>query len=186
MRGAARAVVPCNGRGNDSLACSTRRPTGRPGNGNPSRSVGVRYGSQAVKLPSTMFAKSIPISIDNLTCDCYNCSTLISSTPRGDAKRAIRAISRMALFAFQEVVRMLSNRLREVRENRKNWPQRRLAVHARVSPALISDIERFDYLPTEPTRAKLAAALEVDVREIWPALEAGGDAQPAGTRADEA
>ena len=43
-----------------------------------------------------------------------------------------------------------------------------LAVKANASTATITAIERWDYVPTEATRDRIAAALEVTALEIWP------------------
>ena len=43
-----------------------------------------------------------------------------------------------------------------------------LAVKANASTATITAIERWDYVPTEATRDRIAAALEVTALEVWP------------------
>lgn len=64
-----------------------------------------------------------------------------------------------------------ANRLRELREARglAGWG---VATAARVSPSLVSAIERWNYLPKERTRRKIADALGVTERDIWPNLDA--------------
>lgn len=59
------------------------------------------------------------------------------------------------------------NNLRSVRRH-QGLAQYGLAVRARVSPSLISGIERWDYVPTPTIQSRIAAALEVAVEEIWP------------------
>ncbi len=49
-----------------------------------------------------------------------------------------------------------------------------VAVRARVGTATITMIERYGYHPRPETKQRIAAALGVDVREIWPS-----DDQPA-------
>lgn len=43
-----------------------------------------------------------------------------------------------------------------------------VAVRARVGTGTIIAIERHGHVPTLPTKEKLAKALGVDVRRIWP------------------
>jgi DNA-binding XRE family transcriptional regulator len=66
---------------------------------------------------------------------------------------------------------MSTNRLRELRIDR-GLVQAALAVKAGVSPGLIGAIERYDYPPSMRVQRKIADALERDVSEIWPRIEA--------------
>jgi transcriptional regulator with XRE-family HTH domain len=45
-----------------------------------------------------------------------------------------------------------------------------LAALARVSPTTLSGIERWGYQPTARVRQRIAAALGVTERDIWPQL----------------
>jgi DNA-binding XRE family transcriptional regulator len=62
---------------------------------------------------------------------------------------------------------IVSNRLRELRRN-QGVAQYGLAVQADVSPTIIGAIERHDYVPGAPVRARIAAALGVSEADIWP------------------
>jgi transcriptional regulator with XRE-family HTH domain len=63
----------------------------------------------------------------------------------------------------------MRNRLRELRHER-GVPLLELAAKARASTATISMIERFDYLPGEALRERLAQALGVSTLLVWPDL----------------
>lgn len=71
------------------------------------------------------------------------------------------------------------NHLRETRQKRgiAIWG---LAARARVSPSLVSAIEKWGYAPRPGTQERIAAALGVSVGEIWPDPE--GPAHPRGER----
>ncbi len=53
-----------------------------------------------------------------------------------------------------------------------------LSAQSKVSPALISAVEKWGYYPGEKIRVRLAEALDVRVDEIWPAL--GEQGEPSG------
>jgi transcriptional regulator with XRE-family HTH domain len=59
------------------------------------------------------------------------------------------------------------NCLRQLRRA-QGLPLYGLAVKASVSPTIVSMIERFDYMPGEPVRLRLAGALGVQPQLIWP------------------
>jgi transcriptional regulator with XRE-family HTH domain len=65
---------------------------------------------------------------------------------------------------------LTKNRLLELRQERR-LSQQALEVQAGVNRVLISTIERNSYLPTQPVREKLAKALGVTERDIWPEAE---------------
>lgn len=50
----------------------------------------------------------------------------------------------------------------------RGLPIAAVAVRARVGPGTIIAIERHGHVPTVPTKEKLARALGVAVRKIWP------------------
>jgi DNA-binding XRE family transcriptional regulator len=60
--------------------------------------------------------------------------------------------------------------LRELREA-AGLAQAGLAVQAGCSPTTVLIIERWGHVPSAPVRQRLAAALGVDVLEIWPCEE---------------
>jgi transcriptional regulator with XRE-family HTH domain len=64
------------------------------------------------------------------------------------------------------------NHLREARSGRglTMWA---VAARCRVNPSLLSGIERYDYLPSVAVRERIAAALGVEVSEIWPDADQG-------------
>jgi DNA-binding XRE family transcriptional regulator len=62
---------------------------------------------------------------------------------------------------------IVTNRLRQLRRAR-GLPLYGLAVKASVSPTIVSMIERFDYRPGAPVCTRLAQALGVQLRDIWP------------------
>jgi transcriptional regulator with XRE-family HTH domain len=68
---------------------------------------------------------------------------------------------------------MNGNRLRELR-NRQGIAQQGLAVQAGVSPSIVTMVEKWGYRPTERVREKIAGALGVPEKEIWP--DGGNDA----------
>jgi transcriptional regulator with XRE-family HTH domain len=53
----------------------------------------------------------------------------------------------------------------------RGLPQAGLAVQAGCSPTTVLIVERWGHVPSPPVRQRLAAALGVDVREIWPGEE---------------
>jgi DNA-binding XRE family transcriptional regulator len=65
---------------------------------------------------------------------------------------------------------MTAHPLRRLRLVR-GLPQAGLAVQAGCSPTTVLIIERWGHVPSPPVRQRLAAALGVDVREIWPREE---------------
>jgi transcriptional regulator with XRE-family HTH domain len=46
-----------------------------------------------------------------------------------------------------------------------------LAVSAQVSPAMVSAVEKYNYIPGAKVRTKLAGALGVKESMIWPEIE---------------
>jgi lambda repressor-like predicted transcriptional regulator len=60
------------------------------------------------------------------------------------------------------------NRQREIRRER-GLALRGLTASSGVSTATLSAVEKWGYHPTEPTKARIAAALGVRSEEIWPA-----------------
>jgi DNA-binding XRE family transcriptional regulator len=62
---------------------------------------------------------------------------------------------------------IVTNRLRQLRRS-QGVAQYGLAVRADVSPTVIGAIERYDYMPGRQVRARIAQALGVAVRDIWP------------------
>lgn len=60
--------------------------------------------------------------------------------------------------------------LREIRR-RCNVPMLGLATLARVSPATLTQIERFGYMPGPKIRERIANVLSVTPGDIWPQLE---------------
>jgi DNA-binding XRE family transcriptional regulator len=60
------------------------------------------------------------------------------------------------------------NHLRPLRTSRELalWG---LAARSGVSATTLSAIERWDYSPSDGVRRRIAAALDVEVDEIWPA-----------------
>jgi transcriptional regulator with XRE-family HTH domain len=65
---------------------------------------------------------------------------------------------------------MTAHPLRRLRLAR-DLPQAGLAVRAGCSPTTVLIIERWGHVPSPAVRQRLAAALGVDVREIWPGEE---------------
>jgi len=61
----------------------------------------------------------------------------------------------------------MHNRLRELRLER-GWQQVKLAVEAGVSPSTIGNIENFGYRTADERKQRIAAALGVEVDDIWP------------------
>jgi len=59
------------------------------------------------------------------------------------------------------------NCLRQLR-HAQGLPMYGLAVKASVSPTIISMVERFDYVPGQDVRQRIAAALAVGENDIWP------------------
>lgn len=55
--------------------------------------------------------------------------------------------------------------------HKQGLPIAAIAVRSRVAPATISLIERHGHNPTLSTKEKLAKALGVDVRKIWPTTD---------------
>jgi DNA-binding XRE family transcriptional regulator len=47
-----------------------------------------------------------------------------------------------------------------------------LSALSKVSPTIISAVERWDYCPSDEVRRRIANALEVSVGDIWPEAEA--------------
>ncbi len=64
----------------------------------------------------------------------------------------------------------MSNQLRELRQA-KSLAQQALAIAARVSPAMIVAIERYQYCPSRPVRERLAEALGCTSADIWVGAE---------------
>jgi transcriptional regulator with XRE-family HTH domain len=62
---------------------------------------------------------------------------------------------------------IVTNRLRHLRRA-QGLPMYGLAVKASVSPTIVSMVERFDYIPGKPVQIRLAQALGVQLRDIWP------------------
>jgi transcriptional regulator with XRE-family HTH domain len=62
---------------------------------------------------------------------------------------------------------MMQNFLREIRL-RRGMTQVKLAAAAGTTPMLISFIERYGHVPRADLRRRLARALGVRVRDIWP------------------
>jgi len=79
---------------------------------------------------------------------------------------------------------IVTNRLRQLRRS-QGVAQYGLAVRADVSPTVIGAIERHDYVPGAQVRARIAQALRVAERDIWPAANTSGPepVPPAGTHA---
>lgn len=46
-----------------------------------------------------------------------------------------------------------------------------LVAKSKVSPRILSYIVRYDYLPPKSVQNRIAKALKVSVREIWPVVE---------------
>lgn len=46
-----------------------------------------------------------------------------------------------------------------------------LAVKSGVNPALLSAIEKHNYTPSSPVKARIAKALGVEVTDIWPEVK---------------
>jgi DNA-binding XRE family transcriptional regulator len=46
-----------------------------------------------------------------------------------------------------------------------------LSALSKVSPTIISAVERWDYCPSAEVRQRIAVALGVDIAEIWPLRE---------------
>ena len=63
----------------------------------------------------------------------------------------------------------MKNYLKKWREHR-DLSQWGLAVRAKVSTGMLSAIEKWDYVPGPAVRARIAAALGIDVKEVWPSL----------------
>lgn len=63
----------------------------------------------------------------------------------------------------------VKNRLRALRHER-GMPLLGLAAKSRASTATISMIERFDYVPGNELRERIALALSVPTAAIWPDL----------------
>jgi ribosome-binding protein aMBF1 (putative translation factor) len=61
----------------------------------------------------------------------------------------------------------VGNQLRQIRLSR-GLAMYGLAVWAQVSPTIIGAVERWDYVPGAAVRQRLADALGVPEREIWP------------------
>ena len=62
------------------------------------------------------------------------------------------------------------NNLKQLRQA-KRLAQYGLAALARTSPSTIVAAERWGYLPSLVVRLRLAKALQVEVRDIWPDKE---------------
>jgi DNA-binding XRE family transcriptional regulator len=65
------------------------------------------------------------------------------------------------------------NRLRELRRGQR-LPLWGLAVRAGTTATLLSAVEKWDYQPGDDLCARIAAALQVSINDIWPQ----GEAQP--------
>lgn len=62
---------------------------------------------------------------------------------------------------------MLNSRLKQLRTSR-GLPIIAVSVRAGVGPGTIVAVERHGHTPRPETKEKIAAALGVEVREIWP------------------
>jgi len=71
---------------------------------------------------------------------------------------------------------MIQNRLRAWR-HKLSFTQQELTQAAGVSIATVVLIEKYNHLPGEDVRARIAAALGVSEGAIWPTQE-GSDAKP--------
>ena len=74
----------------------------------------------------------------------------------------------------------IPNHLKTVR-TRAGMVQQDLAVRAHVSNATLVAIERYGYVPSQPTQHRIAEALGVPVATIWPADPGSTDQAPSGT-----
>jgi transcriptional regulator with XRE-family HTH domain len=63
----------------------------------------------------------------------------------------------------------MQNKLRELRR-KHGLPMLGVAALSKVSTSTLGAIERFDYLPSEDVRQRIAGAVGVSVEEIWPEL----------------
>ena len=61
------------------------------------------------------------------------------------------------------------NNIRQIRQKRQ-IAQQALAAQAGCSPSKLTSIERYNYLPSEDLRQRIADALGVSEVEIWPEL----------------
>jgi lambda repressor-like predicted transcriptional regulator len=61
----------------------------------------------------------------------------------------------------------MTHQLRRLRIAR-GWAIFRLAVEGQVSPTIITAVERHGYVPGPHVQQRLAKALQVEVKEIWP------------------
>ena len=64
----------------------------------------------------------------------------------------------------------MTNNLRRVRLE-KGLAMWGLAVKAKVSTATLTGIEKWDYMPKQSTRERIASALQVSPGDIWPSIE---------------
>ncbi len=60
-----------------------------------------------------------------------------------------------------------SNKVREQRL-RMGLVQQELAVIAGVNPSMLTMIERYGYVPSEPVRRRIAEALHSSDEQLWP------------------
>ncbi len=63
----------------------------------------------------------------------------------------------------------MENMLRKIRKE-QNLTQMALARRIGSTPSWLTYIERYDYLPGPDLRERIAAALGVEVVELWPDL----------------
>jgi transcriptional regulator with XRE-family HTH domain len=61
----------------------------------------------------------------------------------------------------------MENRLRALRLER-GMTQQELALRARTTPALLTWVERYGYLPGPELQERIARALDVTPEDIWP------------------
>lgn len=55
-----------------------------------------------------------------------------------------------------------------------------LAVKAGVSTATLNGIEKWNYVPKQSTRERIAAALQVQPEAIWPVVDGESQGQASG------
>jgi len=51
------------------------------------------------------------------------------------------------------------------------YSQQELSIQAKVSPAMLVAVERYNYLPGPEVRTKVANALGISEATIWPGIE---------------
>jgi transcriptional regulator with XRE-family HTH domain len=65
---------------------------------------------------------------------------------------------------------MANKNFRQLRK-KLQFSQLELSIVAQVSPAMVSAVEKYGYVPGVEVRAKLAGALGVKESVIWPEIE---------------